>query len=166
MPWRGSTTTQDRILAFLPYLLPFLRAFTVGFVVLTVLPLNATSVAILSAIAQLILPLQNWVNNFTVSIILFLALYLLVVRNERIPHFIRFNTMQALLIEIALALFGYVGALLGFGQLGPINLVLSILSLVINLGVIGVVIFALVQCLRGIYAEIPTLSDAAYSQVR
>lgn len=166
MPWRGSTTTQDRVLAFLPYLLPFLHSFTVAFVVLTVLPLNAASLEIFSTIAQLLAPLQVWVNNFAVSLILFLALYLLVVRNEKIPHFIRFNTMQALLIEIALALFGYVSALLGFGGLGSINWILSILSLIINLGVIGLVVFALVQCLRGIYAEIPTLSDAAYSQVR
>jgi hypothetical protein len=164
MPWRGSTTTQDRILAFLPYLLPFLHAFAVGFAVIQGLPLDATSLTIFISIAQILAPLQGLVNNFAVSLILFFALYLLVVRNEQIPHFIRFNTMQALLIEIGLALFGAVAQLLG--QLGPFGLIFGILFIVINLSIIGFVVYALVQCLRGVYAEIPTLSEAAYAQVR
>jgi hypothetical protein len=163
MPWRGSTTTQDRILAFLPYLLPFIRAFVVGYSVLSIFAMNAT-VAMFGAIFAFIMPLQGFLGNFTVSILLFLALYILVVRNEQIPHFIRFNTMQSLMIDIALSLLGAITGL--FGQLGPLGFVFGILFIVINLSIIGFVIYALVQCLRGVYAEIPTLSDAAYAQVR
>jgi uncharacterized membrane protein len=42
------------------------------------------------------------------SLIIFFALYLGVVRNENISHFIRFNAMQAILLDIVLMLCGLV----------------------------------------------------------
>jgi uncharacterized membrane protein len=169
MPWRGSTTMQERVLAFLPYLLPLLQVIVSGLGLFGLFFQNyfpenqGIAIAVLE-ISNLILPWVGWINSFTVSLLLFLALYLLIVRNEKVPHFIRFNTMQALLIEIALALFGYVSAL--FSPVAGLNLLFALLSSFMVVGVIALVVFAFVQCLRGVYADIPTISNAAYSQVR
>jgi uncharacterized membrane protein len=169
MPWRSSTTMQDRVLAFLPYLLPLLQVMVsalglLGLLFQNYLPNNEGIATAVVALSTAILPWVGWVNSFTVSLLLFLGLYLLVVRNEKVPHFIRFNTMQALLIEIALALFGYVGTL--FAPIAGMSLIFTLLSSFLVVGVVALVVFAFVQCLRGVYADIPTISDAAYSQVR
>ncbi|MDE5111995.1 MAG: hypothetical protein O4753_12285, partial [Trichodesmium sp. St7_bin2_1] len=95
--------------------------------------------------------------------ILFLALFLMVVRNNNISHFIRFNTMQAILLDIVLILCGLILSILGT-TLG--GFILETLSNMIFLGILGSFIYAVVQSAMGRYAEIPTISDAVYMQVR
>ena len=41
------------------------------------------------------------------SLVLFFILFLAVIRNSRVPYFIRFNTLQALLIDIAVVILSY-----------------------------------------------------------
>ena len=41
------------------------------------------------------------------SLLLFLFLFLGIARNQQIPYFIRFNTMQAILINLILIIFNY-----------------------------------------------------------
>jgi uncharacterized membrane protein len=96
--------------------------------------------------------------------IVFIGLYMLVVRNENIPHFIRFNTMQAILIDIVLILctlvFQVFGSVLLQGFVG------ETLYNMIFLGLLAVFFYSVIQSLSGKYAEIPTISDAVYMQVR
>ncbi len=157
MSWRGSTTIQDRVFASLPYLVPLLHGLIFG----------ASFFSVFPALKILLIPLQPLFALYTlpfVSLILFLALFFGVVRNEKIQHFIRFNTMQALLVDISLVIFSIVLPIIrnisggGFVTTALINCVF--------LGVVAIVIFSVVQSLRGLYAEIPTLSDAVYMQVR
>ena len=93
----------------------------------------------------------------------FLLLFL-VVRNENISHFIRFNTMQAILLDIVLFLCQLIFGLLG-GAVGD-GLIVESLSNVIFLGTLAIVGYSVVQSLMGRYAEIPTLSEAVHMQVR
>jgi hypothetical protein len=98
------------------------------------------------------------------SLIIFFVLYLAVVRNEKIAHFIRFNVMQAILIGIILALAG-----LAFQLLGPIlgvNLLTETLFNIIFLGTLAASFYSIVQSITGQYAELPGISEASYLQVR
>ncbi|HEY9748184.1 MAG TPA: Tic20 family protein [Allocoleopsis sp.] len=158
MTWRGSTTVPDRIFAALPYLLPLISALGFGQFLFAQFP-------ILSLLFIPILPLaQIYYSNRFMSLIIFFALFLLVVRNERISHFIRFNTMQAILIDIVLMLCGLILPLLL--RAIPITLIQETLFNVVFLGVLAAFIYSVAQSLLGRYAEIPTLSDAVYMQVR
>jgi uncharacterized membrane protein len=94
----------------------------------------------------------------------FFALILLVVRNENISRFIRFNTMQAILLSFILAVCGLILGLLDPSLFG--ELLNSTLANVLFLGMLVSVGYSLVQTLRGEYAEIPTISDAVHMQVR
>jgi uncharacterized membrane protein len=165
MTWRSSTTPLDRFFACLPYLLPLMDALVFGQSLFREFPL----------VGQLFLvPLTPFlvvygqINSLLFGfggLILFLALFFLVVRNESISHFIRFNTMQSIIIGIALSLFSIVWSYI----LGPAlsgTLIQDTLFNVVFLGVVAVVIYSIVQCILGKYAEIPTLSEAAYMQVR
>ena len=159
MSWRGSTTIQDRIFSSLPYLLPLTSSIGFSSAVLQEVPTLGT------VLAPLLLPVL-WIYQTLpfASLIIFFALFLLVVRNEKVPHIIRFNTMQALLVDILMVVVGLVLPILG--RVDSSNLVVVALSSTVFIGVLAIVIFSVVQSLRGLYAEIPTLSDAAYMQVR
>ncbi len=157
MNWRGSTTVQDRIFACLPYLLPLIDGLVYGRYLFQQFPP-------LQLIFIPLVPLwQIYQGKRFLGFIIFLALFLLVVRNNNISHFIRFNTMQAILLDIVLILCGLILSILG-GTLG--GFILETLSNMIFLGILGSFIYTVVQSAMGRYAEIPTISDAVYMQVR
>ncbi|MEQ9487014.1 Tic20 family protein [Coleofasciculus sp. F4-SAH-05] len=158
MTWRGSTTVKERIFAALPYLLPLLYALPFGIFLLRQFPVLNIILVPLSPLIfiQRTIPFAG--------LILFFVLFLAVVRNERIAHFIRFNTMQAILLDILLVLCSFAMSILGRG-LGA-NFFIETLSNVIFLGTLAACGYGIVQSLLGRYAEIPTLSEAVYAQVR
>ncbi|MGB7443673.1 MAG: Tic20 family protein [Coleofasciculaceae cyanobacterium] len=161
MTWRGATDFKDRIFACLPYLIPLfevVRQF--GMPLLQQFPA-------LQIILIPLIPVQFIYRALPfglAGIIIFFMLFLLVVRNERIPHFIRFNTMQAILLDIALFLIGLI-----LGVLSPAlgnNLLTETLVNVVFLATLAACGYSVVQSLMGRYAEIPTISEAVYAQVR
>jgi hypothetical protein len=159
MTWRGSTDTKDRIFGALVYLLPLYSAFAFGMFIFQQIPfLGAALAIVLTPLAFL----YSSLGTFG-SLIIFFVLFFAVVRNPRISHFIRFNTMQAILIDILVYL---VGLVLGFVAKGlGANLVVETLFNVVFLGAFAACVYSVIQSVLGKYADIPTISDAAYSQV-
>ena len=157
MTWRGSTTVPDRIFASLPYLLPLIDGLWFGRFLFTQFPvLQLLLIPLAPLIAIFGLPLA--------SVIIFFALYLGVVRNENISHFIRFNAMQAILLDIVLMLCGLVLPIFSNGL--QVAFIAETLYNMVFLGAFAAFVYAVVQSLLGRYAEIPPLSDAVYMQVR
>jgi hypothetical protein len=159
MTWRGSTDTKDRIFAALVYLLPLYSAFAFGIFIFQQIPfLGAALAIVLTPLAFL----YSSLGSFG-SLIIFFVLFFAVVRNPRISHFIRFNTMQAILIDILVYLLGLA---LGFVARGlGANFVLETLFNVVFLGAFAACVYSIIQSVIGKYADIPTISEAAYSQV-
>ncbi|MBC1196436.1 MAG: hypothetical protein GPJ20_19630 [Microcystis aeruginosa BS13-10] len=159
MTWRGSTDTKDRIFAALVYLLPLYSAFAFGIFIFQQIPfLGAALAIVLTPLAFL----YSSLGSFG-SLIIFFVLFFAVVRNPRISHFIRFNTMQAILIDILVYLLGLA---LGFVARGlGANLVVETLFNVVFLGAFAACVYSIIQSFIGKYADIPTISEAAYSQV-
>ncbi len=97
------------------------------------------------------------------NLLVFFVLFLAVARNPNVPYFLRFNTLQAILIDIVVVLLGY-----GFQLLiGPIGsaLILRTLGSTVLLGVLAIVIFALIECLQGREPDLPGLSQAVRMQL-
>lgn len=147
----------QRLLAAAAYLLPWSDAIPFGralfglFPALQWLSLPALPIAVL----EQAVPFGG--------LVLFLALYLAVVRNARVPYGIRFNVLQALLIDIVLVLVGLVFQVL----LNPLGAGFAIrtLSNTVFLGALAVVAYGVVQNLRGQDADLPTLSEAVRMQL-
>jgi uncharacterized membrane protein len=156
MTWRGSTTVPDRIFASLPYLLPLIDALWFGRFLFTQFP-------VLQLLLIPLAPLMELYRLPFASLIIFFALYLGVVRNENISHFIRFNAMQAILLDIVLMLCRLVLQILEGPQ---VAFIAETLYNMVFLGAFAAFVYAVVQSLLGRYAEIPPLSDAVYMQVR
>jgi uncharacterized membrane protein len=159
MAWRGSTTMSDRILACLPYLLPLIDGLMFGYVSL---------LRQFPALQVIFLPLQPIVAIYASlgqigQLIVFFALFFLVVRNEKIIHFIRYNTMQAILLDIIVFLCSII---LRVVALPRIDFAVQTVASTIFLGLVAAIGYSVAQSLMGRYAEIPAVSDAVYMQVR
>jgi hypothetical protein len=159
MTWRGSPTVTDRIFASLPYLLPLFSVYPFGIFVFQQFPDLARILSLLLTPVAFIYSLVPFAD-----LVIFFLLFLLVVRNERIQHFIRFNTMQAILLDILVFLCGLIFRYM-LSPLGS-NLVTQTLIVMVFLATLATCVYSVVQSLQGRYAEIPTLSEAAYAQVR
>jgi uncharacterized membrane protein len=157
MSWRATATTPDRIFAALPYLLPLSTATVLfGQSVIELVPA-------LGLVLFPLVPLALLYMSPILGLVLFMVLYLLVVRNDSISYFIRFNTMQALLIGFIIIIFSM---LLSFiANIAALMFMYKVIANVIFLGVLAMAGFSIVQSLRGIYPEIPSISDAAKTQV-
>ena len=154
----GSVDAKDRIFGSLVYVIPLLDALPFGSFILKQFP----------QIGIIYLPLQPLIDIYYgipfASFILFLALFFAVVRNDRISYFIRFNAMQCILIGILLSLFGLIIQTLlpGIG----VNLFTETLVNFAFLGALAACFYSIFQSALGRYAEIPTISEAASSQIR
>ncbi|TBR59052.1 hypothetical protein B4U84_24685 [Westiellopsis prolifica IICB1] len=157
MTWRGSTTVKDRIFACLPYLLPIIEVFAYGQFFLKQFP----------PVQVLFLPLvpllQIYYGVRYAGLIIFFGLFIFVVRNEKISHFIRFNTMQAILLDIVVFLFGILTDIVGLLPSG--GFAIQTLYTTIFLGIVAASVYSIIQSLLGRYAEIPAISDAVYMQL-
>jgi uncharacterized membrane protein len=159
MSWRGSITVPDRIFACLPYLLPLIDSLVFSSSLLQQFPV----------LAILLLPLQPVQKIYAGlgqigQIIVFFAVFILVVRNEKVSHFIRFNTMQAILLDIVIFLCSILLRILT--PIPGTGFAIETLANTIFLGIVASVVYSVFQSLMGRYAEIPAISDAVYLQVR
>jgi hypothetical protein len=149
---------RDRFFSALVYLLPMFDALPFGQFMLRQFPF-------LGIIYAPFTPLINFYFNFPfASFIIFLLLFIAVVRNQRISYFIRFNTLQSILIGILVSLVGIVLQFL-FKGMGGVNIVMETLFNVVFLATLAASLYGIVQSILGRRAEIPTISEAAYSQL-
>ena len=137
MSWRGSTTFPDRIFACLPYLLPLIEVFAFGKFFLNDFPL-------LGLIFLPLLPLLRiYYGVRYAGIIIFFALWLLVVRNEKISHFIRFNTMQAIILDIVIFLCSILTDIVKF--VPGSGFAMQTLYTTIFMGIVAAVVYCVAQ---------------------
>ncbi len=147
----------QRLLAALAYLLPWSDALPFGqslfglFPVLQWLSLPALPLMLL----QQTVPFGGF--------LLFLVLFLAVVRNTKVPYLIRFNVLQAILVDILLILVSLAFSVL-LAPLG-IGFALRTLSNTVFLAALLLVSFGVIQSLRGEEADVPSLSQAVRMQL-
>ncbi|QUY41717.1 hypothetical protein HRE53_07480 [Acaryochloris sp. 'Moss Beach'] len=170
MALRGATTTQERLLSCLPFLVPLLNTYPFGSFIFSQFP----PLRLLFFPIELLLPIYliGGGGLSIVRLMVFIGLYAGVVRNNRIRHLIRYNAMQAIMLGISLTIIlmvlqvvGILGSSVGSTTSGG-GLFVMVLSNVLFLGTLGIVVFSVVQSLRGHHAEVPLISDAAYAQTR
>ena len=94
--------------------------------------------------------------------LLFILLFAGIVRNPKVPYFVRYNSCQALLIDIALIIITYLFRILPIVELGSI---ISILSSIIFIFSICIFIYSIFQCIYGIEPEIPLISKSVRMQI-
>ncbi len=90
-------------------------------------------------------------GNFLLFIILFAGL----VRNPKVPYFLRYNACQALLLDISLIISSYLLRIFPLVQLASVVFILTLC----------IFIYSIVQCFFGIEPEIPFISKSVRMQI-
>jgi uncharacterized membrane protein len=166
MNWQTNQDYIDRIFGSLPYLLPVSAAMAFG------APLFA-QFHFLEYVCLPFILIYVYVLNFSLlplidgEFLIFLGLFFLVIRSDRLSRFIRFNTMQALLLQIGLFIGRLALSLLGLGFQGlpGASLVTEVISNTIFLCMIVGFFYSVYYTVQGEYPEIPAVSDAAAIQI-
>ncbi len=166
MTWQQSATPLHRFYSCLPYLLPISAGVIYGAVLFQqfpflVLPFFPFIWLYGNVLAFPLVPVLGLTGEF----FLFMGLFFLVVKDARVPHFVRFNTMQALLMQIALFIAQLFFQLIE--QLSSNGLPSIISSTIANTIFIGIMLlagYAIYRSVKGEYSDIPTLSQAASVQ--
>lgn len=155
MAWRGSTDIKDRFFSAAVYLFAIHDAIALGVGLIAIFP---ALLPLFNLLRLLLLPIDLVYNAIPIfgSLVVFFILFLAVVRNEKIPYFIRFNTLQSILFGIAISLIAIV-----FNALGALGLIGGLVFLIGT----GASLYCMVQCALGRYPEIPGISDAVYTQL-
>jgi len=161
MAWRGSTNIQDRTFSILVYLFAIYDSFFFGSYLFDKFP-----PLIQLILSYILFPIHIVYSlNSYASFIVFIILYLAVVRNNQIKHFIRYNALQSILIGILLSLLGLVIKWIFEPIFAGFPLLIQALSNLIFITSFGACLYAMFQSARGIYAELPVISKAAYNQL-
>lgn len=160
MVWRGSTDYKDRFFGAVVYLFAVYDVLPLGVSLFTQIP---ALLPLFKLLTILLIPIQLIYAVFNTaiplgfgSLVVFFILFLAVVRNERISYFIRFNTMQSILIGIAVSLIQII-----FQTLGGLGLIASAVFIV----VIATCFYCMAECILGRFPEIPSISEVVYTQL-
>lgn len=163
---RSSVNYLDRLYAALPYLLPITAVVAFGAFLFLQFPV----------LQDVFFPVFKLNQILSISILDFISIrfvawfcvFIFVVRSSKVNHFVRFNAMQALLLDIIVALMSAIVQLLSLilGNLAFFPFMLQIIASVTFLGITAAFLYSIFQCVLGKYAEMPIVSEVAYSQVR
>ena len=89
------------------------------------------------------------------SFLLFIILFAGLVRNPKVPYFVRYNACQALLTDIALIIISYLLKIFPIVELGSIIFIFTLC----------IFIYSIFQCIYGIEPEIPLISKSVRMQI-
>jgi len=152
----------QRLLALLPYSLTWSDALPFGRDLFGSFP--PLSALMLPAMPALLVQNLGSMGGMNLGgLLLFVLLFAAVVRNPQVPYTIRFNTLQALMLDILLVVVGLVFQLLQ-SLLGG-GLLFRTLANTVFLGTLLILVFTVVQVLRGKEANLPTLFEAVRMQL-
>jgi len=147
----------QRLLGLLAYLLPWSDALSFGRELYNLFPW----IAYLALPATPVLLLERSIPFG--GFLLFLVLLLVVVRNPNVPYYLRFNVLQAILLDILLVVLALAFNVL-LSPLGN-SLMIRTLNNTVFIGALVLVLYASIQCVRGKEADLPTLSEAVRMQL-
>ncbi|XP_057862414.2 protein TIC 20-v, chloroplastic [Cryptomeria japonica] len=153
-----SVPAADRLIAAVGYFLPFFDGVQYGRFFLTEFPSA-------QLLLEPLLPAIRAYRSFPfASILVFFVFYFSVVRNPNLSRYVRFNVMQAIVLDVILIFPELVDRSFGFdGGLG-LSLLISFDNTVF-LFLLTCLVYGSSSCLLGQAPRLPLVADAADSQV-
>ncbi|GAB4819498.1 hypothetical protein N2152v2_006544 [Parachlorella kessleri] len=151
---------SDRVVGALPYLIPLFDGLRYGRFFLVQFP----------AVADVLAPLNPLIRLYYgfpfAGLIVFFAVYLGIIQNFRFSRYVRYNAMQAILLDVILILPGLLESVFRPPMGGP-GLQIYITGYnTIFLYVLFCVAYGVGSCLVGQSARLPIVAEAADAQVR
>ncbi|CAI5522173.1 unnamed protein product [Closterium sp. Naga37s-1] len=154
----GSVGVPERILSASVYFLPLLDGARYARFLYAQYPFTRV-------LLDPIIPLVQAYNSFPYAgLILFFLLYLAVIRNQNLDRYVRYNAMQAVILDILMILPSLIERL--FAGNDGISLQLTIIFYnTVFLYLFACFVFGVVSCLLGKTPRLPIVAEAADAQV-
>ena len=97
------------------------------------------------------------------SLLLFLAIFIGLVRNNRVSYFLRFNALQSLLINIGIIIISFIFQIF-FNPFGN-TLIIRTFSSTILISTLSMIIYCVWSCTQGNEPDLPVISQATKMQL-
>jgi len=97
------------------------------------------------------------------NLLLFLAIFIGIVRNNKVSYFLRFNALQSLLINIGVFIISYIFEIL-FSSFNN-TLIIRTLSSTLLIGLFSIIIYCVWSCTQGNEPNLPWISQATKIQL-
>ena len=97
------------------------------------------------------------------NLLLFLAIFIGLVRNNKVSYFLRFNALQSLLINIGIIIISFIFQIF----LSPFTntLIVRTLSSSLLIGLFSMITFCIWSCFKGNEPDLPGISNATKMQL-
>ncbi|CAI5458763.1 unnamed protein product [Closterium sp. Yama58-4] len=154
----GSVGVPERIISAAVYFLPLLDGARYARFLYAQYPFTRV-------LLDPIIPLVQAYNSFPYAgLILFFLLYLAIIRNQNLDRYVRYNAMQAVILDILMILPSLLERL--FAGNDGISLQLTIIFYnTVFLYLFACFVFGVVSCLLGKTPRLPIVAEAADAQV-
>ena len=97
------------------------------------------------------------------SLLLFLAIFLGLVRNSKVSYFLRFNALQSLLINIGIIIVSFIFEIIFTPFLN--SLIIRTLSSTLLIGLFSMIVYCIWSCTQGNEPNLPGISQATKMQL-
>ena len=97
------------------------------------------------------------------SLLLFLAIFLGLVRNNKVSYFLRFNALQSLLINIGIIIVSFIFEIL-FSPFAN-SLIIRTFSSTLLISIFSIIIYCVYSCTKGNEPDLPVISQATKMQL-
>ena len=97
------------------------------------------------------------------NLLLFLSIFLGLVRNRKISYFLRFNALQSLLINIGIIIVNFIFEIIFSPFLN--SLIIRTFSSTLLFSLFGVIVYCVWSCTQGNEPDLPIISEATKMQL-
>ena len=97
------------------------------------------------------------------NLLLFLAIFIGIVRNNKVSYFVRFNALQSLLINIGIIIINFTFQIL-FSPFGN-SLIIRTFSSTLLISIFSIITFCVWSCTQGNEPNLPVISEATKMQL-
>ena len=147
----------ERILGILLYLIPWADSLKFGNHLFIKYPL--TQIIQIPAIPIIIIERLIPFGNF----LLFLLIFIGLVRNSKVSYFLRFNALQSLLINIGIIIVSFIFDIL-FNPFGN-SLIIRTFSSTVLISLFSIITYCVWSCTQGNEPNLPGISQATKIQL-
>ena len=150
-------TLGERLLGVLLYMIPWSDSLTFGnhlyikYPFITIIQIPAIPIILV----ERSLPFGN--------LLLFLAIFIGLVRNSKVSYFLRFNALQSILINIGIIIFSFIFEII-FNPFSN-SLIIRTLSSTLLISLFSVIVYCVWSCSQGNEPNLPGISQATKMQL-
>ena len=150
-------STGTRVLGILLYMIPWSDSLTFG----NHLYIKYPFIQLIQIPAVPIILIERSIPFG--SLLLFLAIFLGIVRNNKVSYFLRFNGLQSLLLNIGIIIVGFIFEIIFSPFLN--SLIIRTISSTLLISLFSVIVYCIWSCTKGNEPDLPVISQATRMQL-